>query len=179
MNLSQKNNLFSIVTRLLLLITSGVLWNCQAIVIVNDTKNSKYVELYTQVDDHLWMQQHNTAQNAPKRKIPIMRANLKTHDIEKTHPFLLNNLTINVLWGKKNKNSYEQHFNLSQSQALEGDPVPSHFTDSHIIRLVDEPLGSKNPIKAELLYLPHGKYYLKHVLSKLRALQKTPVKQLN
>lgn len=144
----------------------------KAIVIVNDTKSGKYVELYTTVDDHLWMRKNNTFQGAPSKKIPLFRAQMVSKNILKTRPFLLNNLTAQASWGKKNQNQYEQHFNLAESNALEGDPVPHKFSDHHIIRLFDAPAGSIHPIQAELLYFPHGTRRLKKILSERRNVEK-------
>jgi hypothetical protein len=157
---------------------------CHAIVIVNDTKSNKYVELSTFVDDHLWMRKHNIYTGAPAKKILLFRTTVGPRNIVKTVPFLLNNLTIQVSWGKKNKNRYEQHFTLAESQTLESDPLPHKFTRYHVIRLVDVPnigtLPQARPyapeelaqIRTELLYIPHGKHYVRDLLGERRALEK-------
>lgn len=141
----------------------------KAVIIVNDTKGSKYVELYTRLDDHVWMRQHNTYKNAPLKRIPLFRAQMVSRDMLTTRPFFLKDLTVKVSWGKKNQNHYEQDFVLAESNALEGDPVPQLFTDHHVIRLTNT---TPTQIKADLLYLPHGKHYLRTVLSKQRALER-------
>jgi hypothetical protein len=168
---------------------------CQAIILVNDTKTTKQIELSTEVDDHIWMRQHNTYQNAPRKKIPLFRATMVPRDILKTPPFFLNAVMVTVFWGKNNKNRHEQRFTLAESLALEGDRVPHLFTDHHIIRLIDLPEQmSKKPahtkaqktaqkkhpivaepqkqITAELLYLPHGIGHLRNRLGERRAAEK-------
>ncbi len=169
MNPMHKNQFHTRAIIALALVAGSTTRSTKAVVIVNDTKGSKYVELYTRIDDHVWMRQHNSYKDAPAKKIPLFRAQMVSRDILTTRPFFLKDLTVKVSWGKKNQNQYEQDFILAESNALEGDPVPQLFTDHHVIRLTNK---TPTQIKADLLYLPHGKHYLRTVLSKQRALEK-------
>lgn len=169
MNHMHENHFRTWIKLTLFLMVGSITRYTKTVVIVNDTKGSKYVELYTRIDDHVWMRQHNSYKDAPMKRIPLFRAQMVSRDILTTRPFFLKDLTVKVSWGKKNINQYEQDFILAESNALEGDPVPQLFTDHHVIRLTNQ---TPTQIKAELLYLPHGKHYLRTILGKQRAQEK-------
>lgn len=157
---------------LITIITLHTHKQCSALIVVNDTKSSKEITLYTTVNDHVWMRAHNSYQNAPVKNIALFRKQMVSKNILKTHPMLLNNILIRVAWDKHAKHTYEKTFTMSDAQALGESQTPHHFSNYHVIRLFDAPQGSKDPIQAELLYVPHGIHYLRTLLAERRALEK-------